>query len=308
MSKAKTCFSLININPLDDFDAFPCIAFAQYYETTGKEDSAAIYCQCVLDDGTSIYNMYDASKMLYRIYSRKNDVHKAKLYADIYIQLGDSLDLGKRQELAATVNNQYKYQWNQKKEQKLKEEKERYRNMFIMVLLAAMLLTSVGYILYIRKRNRHLRQMLAMSSELQKLTDNEKQLNKTIEQRERQLEERKEQNRRLVNLLHQAELEEKAEDVIESIRQAAVGKKNMSNADWKRLYKAVDELYPELRENLMAQGSLTEQQVQVCYLMRIGLPAAQIQNITELSRTTVWRWMKRFSFAHGSKNKLLNSR
>ena len=36
-------------------------------------------------------------------------------------------------------------------------------------------------------------------------------------------------------------------------------------------------------------GNYTEQQQQVCYLMRIGLSNPQIQNMTNLSRPTVWR-------------------
>lgn len=304
--KARKCFSLIKNNPLIHFDALACMAFARYYELRNKvavydpfvhaNDSAKVYCQRVLDDGTSRENMFDAAKMLFQIYRRQGDAAKANGYADVYMQLSDSMDFGKRQELAATVNNQYKYHLDKKTEQDLKEEKERYRNMLVMVLLAAMLLAAVGYILYIKKRNRHLRQVLAMSSELQKLTDNEKQMNDMIEQRERQLEERRAQNKRLVNQLHQAELAEKAEDVIESIRLAAVGKKSMSSADWKQLYKAVDELYPELKEKLLEQGTLTEQQMNAFYLMKIGFTNTQIQNLTGFSRVTIWRWIKKFGF------------
>lgn len=88
-----------------------------------------------------------------------------------------------------------------------------------------------------------------------------------------------------------------AEDVIEAIRQSSTGKKNMTSADWKQLYQAVDELYPLFRDRLLSElGDFTEQQMQVCYLMRIGLSKPQIQNITNLSRVTVWRWSKKFDW------------
>lgn len=42
--------------------------------------------------------------------------------------------------------------------------------------------------------------------------------------------------------------------------------------------------------------TFTEQQMQVCYLMRIGLSKTQIQNMTNLSRVTIWRWVKKFAW------------
>lgn len=74
-------------------------------------------------------------------------------------------------------------------------------------------------------------------------------------------------------------------------------RKNMKSADWKQLYQAVDELYPLFKDRLLKEfGTFTEQQMQVCYLMRIGLSKSQIQNMTNLSRVTVWRWVKKYDW------------
>ncbi len=73
----------------------------------------------------------------------------------------------------------------------------------------------------------------------------------------------------------------------------------MTAADWKKLYQAVDELYPSFKDRLLKElGTFTEQQMQVCYLMRIGLSKTQIQNMTNLSRSTVWRWVKKYDWVH----------
>ena len=264
--------------------------------------------------------------------------------------LSDSLNFGKRQELAATVNNEFQYHLDQKKEQKLKDEKERYKNTLLIVALAAIMLASAAYILYIRRRNKHLQEVLPLSAELQQMSDDEKQLRKDIEQREkdleksrrslektsaelsnvkselqrvneelsehedalkekeRQLSEKMEQNRTFIKLLHQSELEGKAEDVIYAIRQSSAGRKDMSEADWKQLYQAVDQLYPTFHGRVSAElgRGLTKQKMQVCYLMRIGLSNPQIQGMTNLSRVIVWRWVKKFDWVmtnddeHGS--------
>jgi len=334
--KANNCFYLIKTATINGFS---CMAFAQYYELLGKSDSASIYCEKILNDESDIYNMYDATKLLYHMYKRTGNAQKAGEYADLYMQLSDSLDFGKRQELAATVNNEYQYHLDQKKEQTLRDEKDKYKNTLSAVSLAAILLLSLSYILHVRKRNKHLQEIVALSSELQRLSNADKHLRadiakkeqelkkskkslmestdelanvkrellrvntelseygEVLKDKEQQLAEKMDQNKTFIKLLHQSELEGKAEDVIYAIRQSSTGKKNMKSADWKQLYQAVDELYPLFKDRLLKElGTFTEQQMQVCYLMRIGLSKPQIQNMTNLSRVTVWRWVKKYDW------------
>ena len=269
--KAKECSALIEGNPLDEFDELACMAYALYYKTLGLNDSAIIYFKRVLDDATDFANTYDAAGSLFRLYNRADDDANALKYAKVYIHLNDSLNFGKRQELAATVNNQYQYHLDQKKEQQLKDEKERYKQSFVIVCLLALLLACIAYILFVRRKNRHAQQLT----------------------------EQAEQNKRVIKMLHQSELEGKAEDVVQAVRESALGKGDMTAADWKKLYQAVDELYPSFKDRLLQElGTFTEQQMQVCYLMRIGLSNRQIQNMTNLPRSTVWRWVKKYDWVH----------
>lgn len=340
--KAKRCRELID-DPFKDFSAFHCVALAEYYSLSGKNDSSVIFLNKVIDDGTDIYNMYDAAKMLYQMYDAQGNQPKAVHYARIYMQLSDSLDFGKRQQLAATVGNEYQYHLDQKKEQQMRDAQESYKLLLAVVCAVAILLLFLGYVVYVRRRNRNMEQIAALSQELQGKADDEQLLRKEIELRETKLTEAKEQlklrddelgkvkdqlakvnaelegydielrekeqrltekmqqNQTFLNLLHQSELEGKAEDVIEAIRQSSMGKKNMQPADWKQLYRAVDELYPTFQDQLLKElGTFTEQQMQVCYLMRIGLSKPQIQNMTNLSRVTVWRWVKKFDWVQGT--------
>lgn len=62
----------------------------------------------IIEDKTDISNRYDAAYRLYNIYTKSGDIVNANRYARVYMQLSDSLDFGKRQELAATVNNAHK--------------------------------------------------------------------------------------------------------------------------------------------------------------------------------------------------------
>ena len=336
VEKAKDCFMLIEQEPTS---GILCLALAQYYELIGLNDSAILYCKRILDEETDVYKMYDAAKLSYYIYSKMGNIKNSSHYAEIYMQLSDSLDFGKRQELAATVNNEYQYHLDQKKEQTLKDERERYKNTLTLVVMATILLASIAYILYVRRRNKHLKEVVTLSAELQRVSNDDKQLRadiarkeqelkqskkslaestdelanvkrellrvnvelseygEALKDREQQLAERIDQNKTFIKLLHQSELEGKAEDVIYAIRQSSTGKKDMKPADWKQLYQAVDELYPLFKDRLLKElGTFTEQQMQVCYLMRIGLSKPQIQNITNLSRVTIWRWVKKYDW------------
>ena len=297
IQKAKECINLLESNPLEEFDEVACMAFALYYEALGKNDSSLTYYMRVLDDAADYPNKYDAAGSLFRLYNKVGDDTKALKYAKVYIHMCDSLNFGRRQELAATVNNQYKYHLDQKKEQRLKDEKERYKRVLLLLVPCSLLLVSVAYILYIRRRNRHLQEVVALSSELERLSEEEDRLREKIK-------EKQEQNKTILQLLHQSELEGKAEDVILAVRQSSIGKRDMTSADWKQLYQAVDELYPSFRDRLLHElGIFTEQQMQVCYLMRIGLSKLQIQNMTNLSRSTVWRWVNKYDWVHTTEDK-----
>ena len=283
VEKARKCMSLMESNPLENGDYCTSMTYAFYYEALGKKDSAAIYCMKVLEDAKDTLYMYDAAKHLFIYYDELGDESGAARYAKAYMDMSSALDFGRRQELSATVNNQYKYHLDQKKEQELKDEKERYKATLIVVCLAALLLASLGYIYHIWKRNRHLKEIVELLEE-----------NKA---REQQLAEREEQNKAIIKLMHKTELEGTAEEIIEAIRQASTGKKEMTAAEWKQLYCAVDELYPSFKDRLVKElGHYSEQQQQVCYLMRIGLSNPQIQNMTNLSRATVWRWVKKYDW------------
>ena len=168
----------------------------------------------------------------------------------------------------------------------------------------------------IQPRNKHLEDVLNLSNELtdtkaerDKMKDRLQDINAEIDDyrdeikhKEQLLEEKLEENKRFIALLHKSELEERAEDVIEAISQASYGKHRMSKSDWQRFFHAVDELQPDLTERLARHlGKFTEQQQQVCYLLSIGLTNKQIENLTDIPHVTVWRWVKKMEWVQGDK-------
>lgn len=337
--QASRCYKLLQDLNLDDSNDAKNYAYGEFFLLVGKKETAICAFNRILHNKTDLLRMYDASKALFHIYNEGKQVVEANKMANLFVSLCDSIDLGKRQELAATVKNEYQYHKDQQREQKIINEKERLQSWLIISVAAIViiLLIAVAFIFY--KRYTYLNRLLAISNDLNDLSVAKQQLQTNIKKKEQELlasqslldkrenelksvknqlkdlngeltkydEKLKEkeqilsekiaQSQTFLNLLHQTELEEKAEDVIFNIRQSSEGKKHMTTTNWKQLYKAVDELYPAFKDQLMKElGSFSEQQMQVCYLMRIGLSKPQIQNITNLSRVTIWRWVKKFNW------------
>lgn len=311
---ATKCLLMVEQQKVPDEYDGKLAAYAEYYELMGKTDDAIRAHKRILENGTDLFRMYDAAKALFHIYHENGNLTEADKFADLYIQISDSIDLGKRQELAATANNQYKYQRDVEEERRIMEVAQRSRNMMWAAIILAICAVLGGAVYYQRRRNKHLEEVLNLSNELtdtkaerDKMKDRLQDINAEIDgyrneikHKEQLLEEKLEENKRFIALLHKSELEDRAEAVIEAIRQASYGKYRMSKSDWQRFFHAVDELQPDLTERLAQHlGKFTEQQQQVCYLLSIGLTNTQIENLTDIPHVTVWRWVKKMEWVQG---------
>ena len=294
---ASLCHTMIMKDSSICSGFLPSLFFAYYYDCVEKKDSAIAYCEKALELSKSLEERYDATKLLFALNKSNGDDKTACRLAYSYMQLSDSLDFGKRQEKAAQINNQHKYYIDKNRERMLNEQKEKYRRTLYLVSFIAIMLLCLGYVIHITRRNRQLNKILSLNVEIERVSLQEKNLRDELARKESELNEKMAQNKTLVRLLHQSELTDKAEEVIESIRQVSNGEKTMSQSDWDQLFTAVNALYPDFKEQMVNKcDALTEQQIQFCYLLRIGLSNVQIKNITNLSRVTVWRWMKKFEW------------
>ena len=294
---ASLCHTMIMKDSSICSGFIPSLFFAYYYDCVEKKDSAIAYCEKALELSESLEERYDATKLLFALNKSNGDDKTACRLAYSYMQLSDSLDFGKRQEKAAQINNQHKYYIDKNREQTLSEQKEKYRRTLYLVSFIAIMLLCLGYVIHITRRNRQLNKILSLNVEIERVSLQENNLRDELARKESELYEKMAQNKTLVRLLHQSELTDKAEEVIESIRQVSNGEKTMSQSDWDQLFTAVNALYPDFKEQMVNKcDALTEQQIQFCYLLRIGLSNVQIKNVTNMSRVTVWRWMKKFEW------------
>ena len=324
--KANECYNLIKKRKLKRMDAFVRNILGNYYMLIGQQDSAIACYESIINEKKNEYAMYDTSKKLFHIYSENGNKDKAIKYGAEFVRMSEKLDLAKNSELAATVNNKYKYHLDQSRMQKMESERTMYLRIAIIIGFSAVLLTLAFVIFYMRKKNITLRRQLALTDSLNsvkaqmhdikkntllkeqqlasaqsEIADKEqkmKEISEELQRNEQLLEttqkrlyDKMKQSEQLMQMLHKAELEDSASDVVEAVRKSAEGKKKLSATEWQQLYSAVNSLYPDFKDSLVSRdGNLSEQQMQMCYLMRIGLTGPQINNVVDISRTTVWRW------------------
>lgn len=274
------------------------LSLGRYYQLKGDYSSAIGCYETVMDKGRSMEAMYDASRRLITLYHDTGDAIRQNLYAIRFVQLCDTLNLGERQEMAATVNNLYRYQRDKDEEQQILQTGESYRMWAIGISVLALLVVLTGGLVYERKKGRMMRELLSLSGQMTELKDERQKLQDEQQKLQEEIERQKQQNSAFIRLLHQSEFESKADDIFTLLKRASEGRHTMTSENWRQLYQAVDEENPSFRDMILQHlGEFTDQQMQVCYLLRIGMARQDIQHITNLSRVTVWRWAKRFEWA-----------
>lgn len=333
LSQAKICYELVKTKiPRDSLSPDCIMDLGEYYLLTNEINSAVECYKHVVSRSDNLESVYDASKTLFNLYNYLGDIKSANCYGKIFISTSDTLNLGKRQKLAATANNLYQYHRDQKREKEISERGETYKNRALGTLATLLPLTIIAFMLYIHRIRRSTREILAQrqkidayskrnsylekeierqrdalrtkevalsdaQARLQDVTHQTEQYMDKIREQEKILAEKMEQNRSLMRLMHKAELESSAGDIVNTVRETSKGKHKMTAGEWNMLMQAVDEMYPDFNAALAAKlGRIDKNELHVCYLMLIGLTNPQIINVTALPHSTVWRWTKKFEW------------
>ncbi len=291
--QAKLCYHQIAENHIKPQTIDNMLALAQFYLLLGKRDSTIKWCNEVLNDSANYFGAYDATRILFDVYSVQGNWKLANIYAKKFIKVSDTLNLGERQRLAATTNNMYQYHRDMKEEQKIMQKQEHMKIWMVVLITFFLSLFFLLTIFYFQKKNAQLKKMLALSSQL-------KDKDKELEVNKKALEENERQKQDLIRTSNQIKLEESAEEIIQKIQLTSEGKYNMQPKDWRQLYAAIDELYPDFCEEIYQKlGKCKKTDKQIVYLLKIGLSNRQIENITDVSHVTVWRNVNKIKNAFG---------
>ncbi|MBQ0048817.1 MAG: hypothetical protein KBT12_01045 [Bacteroidales bacterium] len=334
MKEARTCYERIRAKGLNlDLPTSTYLSIGKYFSTLEQTDSAIYYYNKVIQDSHELNHLYDASRNLSLIYDSQNDPEKANRFAQMFIQISDTLNLEKRQTEAASSHNKYKYQKNKEEEQKMKEKKDLYHRVLLIVIFSFCIVVLLFTYLWIFKKNAHLKEILSKTHELERIKTKNNKLQNEIEEQEHhlarvkerlgnnelemkqmkeelatsdnalqlakiQLEERLMQSRSILKLLHQTQFENSTDDIILKLRKAANGLYQMTDLDWKKFHRAVNDLYPDFADRMVVHlgKKINDKQLLFCELMRVGITNPQIQVLMDMPKATVWRWAKRYEW------------
>lgn len=332
--EASKCYRILRRNvDTSAFNGDTYLAMAEYFKSISLQDSAIHCYEKILANDEELSSKYDASRALAVIYMKEDNSEMGKKYANMFIHINDSLNLGKRQLLATTTNNKYKYQLAKEKEGKLQREKEFYKNFLTLLIFFTIIVALISAIIFINFKNKRLKEILTKVHEINLVRDENKKLQTELEQEQEQLcttkakltnntaeleltkakleisdkelqdaknqlEFRLEQSKGLIQLLHKTQFKEGREDILKKMQLAAQGRYQLKESDWKIFSNAVCQLYPSLNSTIIQQlgKKVSNEQLQFCYMLRIGLTNPEIERITNLSRATVWRWSKKFEW------------
>ena len=180
---------------------------------------------------------------------------------------------------------------------------DRYMLAVLIALVMMVVLVYAVAIYYMRRKEKMIvnsqTEIVRRTMCLDDANERLKSVEKLLEDTQGKLEEKRRQSQSLLQMLHHSEMQENATDIVAKVRIAAEGKMSFYDEDWKELFSAINSVYPDFSDMLLSRTtSLNEQQMQVCYLMRIGMSNPQIRNVTDLPRTTIWRWTKTYAWIY----------
>lgn len=339
-ANARFCYTrFVDMPERHPIKAQQHISLGKYFLLLGLTDSSAQHYQLALEQGDSICK-YDACRKLFHLYEDCGEKEETYKYASEFLRISTCLDLGMRQEQAATINNQYQYYKDKQEEDSIKAEKEIMELYLWMTLLITLTLISVICAVYTfrkyqRQRLLHEISMTLdgdtgsdngneqethvlmrikkgmdsarikqeeMAKKLEKAEGNIKEQEQSIERAKRDAEEKLQEAHRqmergvnLFKMAHLTELSKNDNDIVESIRKASRMEQELTSKQWSELISFINDRYPTFSQKIVTiHGPISEKQMHICYLLKMGFTNTEICNIMkDCSRSTIWRWKNR---------------
>ena len=305
---AKLCYELLKSLPKNELPRNYIPNLAIYLERFVSADSAAVAMSELYNTTNSIESKYDAARWLTRYYVAKGEYEKAAGYAINFINANEAVIDKRNFEHTTNANNFYQYRRDKEEEMAIMEKAARDRFNLLLGFSTFIVAILVITVIYYNKKQRLIGTILEKDNNIKEiklfLQEKEKELESICSAKARlaeQLENSESdfkmliaQNRELTRLTIMSNISCDANDIIEKAKKASKGKYHLNDEEWKELLGAIDRLYPEFTYEVQANFKrISEPVLRVCYLLKIGMSAPQIVNLTGYPRQTVFDRIKR---------------
>jgi ATP/maltotriose-dependent transcriptional regulator MalT len=281
----------------------------------------------VLEVG-DINKVYSSYTILAKLESKKRDYQKANFYLQKAIETSDSLQRITQTEAIAKIDALYNYQHTEKENAKLEleKEKQRYWNLIFCTSSVCIIILSGTFILYQKRKKENLLSRIEekrkqdeqkYNSSLEAIRNNQQKIAKL----EESLKEKKTENNQLQQKLAEIEKEKlKAQNEVikqwneeQKLRLAAFRESeiyrellqaskdetfNMTPIKhpnkWMAIQENINSIYPGFTERLCKLcPSLSDKDLQVCYLTKMGMSPSDISRVLQQSRQAITNTRKR---------------
>ena len=306
--KAERCYWLLAQLPKKARPFNYLTNISDYLERFVSADSAAVAMSELYNTTNSIESKYDAARWLTRYYIAKGEYEKAAGYAINFINANEAVIDKRNFEHTTNANNFYQYRRDKEEEMAIMEKAARDRFNLLLGFSTFVVAILVITVIYYNKKQRLIGTILEKDNNIKEirlfLQEKEKELESICSAKARlaeQLENSESdfkmliaQNRELTRLTIMSNISCDANDIIEKAKKASKGKYHLNDEEWKELLGAIDRLYPEFTYEVQANFKrISEPVLRVCYLLKIGMSAPQIVNLTGYPRQTVFDRIKR---------------
>lgn len=303
---------------------------AQYYEHTNQLDSATYYYLKLLSTDNYIFKQ-GAYWGLYKIARSRGRTDETLMYLDQYLAYTDSLQSMTQEETIRKINALYNYQLSRKENRKLKLQTFQERKLKVIFGIG-FVFSIVLFIAYREYHKRKEQAQKIQRQKLERIKKEQYKLSlaqieknqKDIEALELSLREAEAMHDQLLQdyLNAQKKLIEKNSEQIEAkqivqdqaevkLKQSDIYKKfhsvqkegeeekeeekkiKINSSDWQELNKAIDEAYNQFSQRLQELYPVTDIELKVCLLLKIGLSPLQIAIITIRSKQAISSTRKR---------------
>ena len=297
------------------------------YHYEQKLDSAYYYKMKVLEFG-NINKAYSSYAELAKLESAKGKYQQANHYLEKAVELSDSIHRISQTETLAKINSLYNYQHTEKKNAQLiieKEKQEFWTLLFIAISICSIALGVTINLYQKRKKEKLLvkieekkkqdeqkynssldaiKDNLLKIAELDKLLQKKDIENDQLQQKlaEVQKEKLKAQNEAIKRWNEEQKLRLmtfKNSEVYQELLQASKDETyNMTPikhpAKWMTIQEYIDSIYPDFTDRLYKLcPSLSERDLQVCYLSKLGMSPSDISRVLKQTRQAITNIRKR---------------
>lgn len=289
---------------------------ADLYFQTGNLDSAAYYYRKLLefDDYYSKQGGYEG---LGNICRQRHQYKEALDYIELYLAYTDSIKKRTDTETIRKMQSLYNYQLKEKENKKLKDinTKQKAKVTFLIFILMLSTISIFSYSQYSKRKKEKKKERQRRLEEakerqykksIQFIEENEEHIHNLKLQLQTAKSEKDQLHQELIeaqkelfeNTNKQIEAEQKEQALSEAslkqsdiyifFHQAAKNNTKIGTTDWTALQTAVDYAYKDFSKRLCAlYPQISKQELHICLLLKISIPATGIANLTMRSKQAV---------------------